>query len=523
MNVLVADDEYYARKAIVKMLGDLDLDITVLGDVETGKEAAAYIETHKNVDLVITDIRMPEMDGLQLAEMIFKNRQNIAVILTTGYADFSYAKQAIRYQVKDYITKPINRDELKNAVVKVLKEKQAMQGVIKRNVEKELLERSSEYLSLKELLRNRQLRAQFMSRTEERAQRFYYRVFILQTDYDFSENERSLLRNRMIPKLLGIQTETFYFKQNDEYVGIIFGGKESLEDADLLEELRAKLQIIRYQYHACSVTMGISKVHIGIDCLYDAYKEAVYIINQRLLQGWNRVYAYEILKHHSLMMDDQAESELYSVLEKGDAATAKQLIRKIFEREEFLQDGDIYSLYDLVINILMVISKVYRSLNHINQSSEDKMSFMFSRRYDLYNFKNICELEEYFSAIIDELCAVSGNQKETFKNSDMIKEMLEYIDRSYQHEISLNQLAVSKYFVNPSYLSRLFKLRVGKSFSKYVMEVRLKKAVELLENSVLKINDIAAAVGYNDTSNFIQIFKRNYGVTPEEYRKAKVF
>lgn len=128
MNVLVADDEYYARKAIVKMLGDLDLDITVLGDVETGKEAAAYIETHKNVDLVITDIRMPEMDGLQLAEMIFKNRQNIAVILTTGYADFSYAKQAIRYQVKDYITKPINRDELKNAVVKVLKEKQAMQG-----------------------------------------------------------------------------------------------------------------------------------------------------------------------------------------------------------------------------------------------------------------------------------------------------------------------------------------------------------------------------------------------------------
>ena len=176
-----------------------------------------------------------------------------------------------------------------------------------------------------------------------------------------------------------------------------------------------------------------------------------------------------------------------------------------------------------MINILMVINKVYRSLNHINQSSQDKMSFMFSRRYDLYNFKNICELEEYFSAIIDELCAVSGNQKETFKNSDMIKEMLEYIDRSYQHEISLNQLAVSKYFVNPSYLSRLFKLRVGKSFSKYVMEVRLKKAVELLENSVLKINDIAAAVGYNDTSNFIQIFKRNYGVTPEEYRKAKVF
>lgn len=518
MNILVVDDEYYARKAIVKMVGDSAPDMRVAADLETGKEAADYLEEHKNVDLVITDIRMPEMNGLELAEYIFKKGLDIAVIITTGYADFSYAKQAISYQVKEYLTKPINRDDLKEAIRKVVKEKADRQGEIRIRVEKQLLERSKEHLSFKELFRNSELRGRFMARTEELAKRFYYRVFIMQLNKQFSEEQREVVKARMVPKLFGTQADTFYFKQNDEYVGIIFGEKEILEEDELVTELQAKLRVIRYQYPECDVTMGVSKVHFGIKNLYETYKEAVYIMNQRLMQGWNRVYSYETLRTHSHVMSHQEESELHSALEKGDYQRAEKWIAEIFENEEFLQQGDIYSLYDLVINILMIINKVYRTLNHIDQSSEDKMSVMFSRRYDLYNFKNIRELEEYLLAIIHEICSVSGMNKGTSKNSNMIHDIMEYIDRSYQYEISLNELAVNKYFVNPSYLSRLFKERVGQTFSRYVMEVRLKKAVELLENSVLRVNDIAAAVGYNDASNFIQVFKRQYGLTPEEYR-----
>ena len=92
--------------------------------------------------------------------------------------------------------------------------------------------------------------------------------------------------------------------------------------------------------------------------------------------------------------------------------------------------------------------------------------------------------------------------------------------RNYQYDISVNELAAHKYFVNPSYLSRLFKSETGKTFSKYLTELRIQKAAELLKESSLKIGDVALCVGYNDVSYFIQTFKKRYCMTPEQYRNG---
>ena len=107
MNVIVADDEFFARKALVKMLEEMDLPITVCGEGENGKEVMELLRT-RPVDLVITDIRMPEMDGLALAKFIREQGYPTDVIIETGYADFDYAKTAIHYGVKEYIIKPLN-------------------------------------------------------------------------------------------------------------------------------------------------------------------------------------------------------------------------------------------------------------------------------------------------------------------------------------------------------------------------------------------------------------------------------
>ena len=105
-------------------------------------------------------------------------------------------------------------------------------------------------------------------------------------------------------------------------------------------------------------------------------------------------------------------------------------------------------------------------------------------------------------------------------SSDIIREITEYISRSYQYEISLQDFAEKKYFMNVSYLSRLFKANVGKTFSKYLIEYRLEKSRELLEQTILKVSDIATHVGYNDVSHYIQSFRKVYGMTPEEYRSS---
>ena len=129
---------------------------------------------------------------------------------------------------------------------------------------------------------------------------------------------------------------------------------------------------------------------------------------------------------------------------------------------------------------------------------------MFSRRYDLYKFKHIEELENYLKEMVIVICSGKENTK---KKSKIVEEIVHYVENNY--------------FVNYSYCSRLFSQETGMNFSKYLIQYRLKKAKTLLENKDMKISFIAFEVGYNDVSHFIQSFKKSYGLTPEEYRARK--
>lgn len=122
------------------------------------------------------------------------------------------------------------------------------------------------------------------------------------------------------------------------------------------------------------------------------------------------------------------------------------------------------------------------------------------------------ELKTYILQLLRDVC------DEESQKSSIIEDLLKYLEWNYQYDITVNELAAHKYFVNPSYLSRLFKAETGKTFSKYLIELRMKKAAELLKESGLKISDVAVCVGYNDVSYFIQTFKKHYTVTPEQFK-----
>ena len=165
-----------------------------------------------------------------------------------------------------------------------------------------------------------------------------------------------------------------------------------------------------------------------------------------------------------------------------------------------------------------MLSILNRHYHRSDSPSDDRVLLMFSRRYDLYNFKHMSELENYLLGMVREICCQAQGGMEN--SSDIIREITEYISRSYQYDISLQDLAEKKYFMNVSYLSRLFKANVAKTFSKYLIEYRLEKSRELLEQTILKVSDIATHVGYNDVSHYIQSFRKVYGMTPEEYRSS---
>ena len=187
---------------------------------------------------------------------------------------------------------------------------------------------------------------------------------------------------------------------------------------------------------------------------------------------------------------------------------------EIVEKEESAQ-----KLYVAVVGILKILGNYYAELyQEENIENIQDIRVMFSRRYDLYKFKHMEELENYLDEIVKNMCSGSSNTK---RKSKIIEEIIHYVEQNYYRNISLRELAENKYFINYSYCSRLFSQETGMTFSKYVIQYRLEKAKILLLNDNMKINYIAFEVGYNDVSHFIQSFKKTYGMTPEEYRIRK--
>lgn len=528
MKIVVVDDEFYARKALVKMLREFGGKFQVAADLETGKEAVEYIEQNPGIDAVITDIRMPEMDGIRLAEYLYRNYPEIQVIIETGYTDFEYAQEAIRYHVRDYITKPIHREELEKALENIWQEKLRAQSAAQR-IPESAVEYSKEQLSIRELYENSELQKQFMPKCFDCFETMSYRILLLQVEGKENAEQKAELKAALERQAGTKLCEVFYFSGNREYVLLSFLEKDEAESGihdEISDPLAAKgLRSLVSCANAVldwgnrelgfGLSAAVSREHQGREEFYDAYKEAVYAINQRLLQGWNKVFTCERKQkeQHISSLDQKDEAALRQALGRSDSEGAKEVLLRILEDPELSRNEDIYELYKRIISVLGIFNQQYRQSDH---GGDARMMVMFSRRYDLYNFRHMSELEDYLLDMIKQLC--SQSQEIPYNGRDIIIEITEYISRSYQYDISLQDLAEKKYFMNVSYLSRLFKANVGKTFSKYLIEYRLEKSRELLEKTILKVSEIAAHVGYNDVSHFIQSFRKVYGMTPKEYR-----
>ncbi|MFD0680653.1 MULTISPECIES: response regulator [unclassified Paenibacillus] len=499
MKILVVDDEFFARKAMVQMIQDWNPHV-ILYEAEDGREAMELLNKAKPI-LVLSDIRMPFLDGIELAAFIYEHHPDTANIIISGYDDFKYAQQAIRYKVEHYLLKPVDKEHIWT-LLEQYRDKVVM------STEKRLEDCFAALLY-------EGTPSKFIPLDIEVVDR--YAIAILRMNVNYKDDVKQAVK-----RLLSAAQLRAIIVGDRRYADMLVMWMYDSGGISLTAEWAGKhreffKQMIRdsSQSSEYSLSVGLSSVHTHITELAASYKEAKTALLYRLISGENQVYdaAFACRNHpYNYAAIDEWISCLHQKLLKGQTVEAADTMRH-FMTEAAQHNLSVNVLHDMCAKVTAMLNSVIELMNTRNEAAE-----VFLQQIDLHEYHSVESIAEEFAQVIAKLGErlLQGRVK-----TDMIEHIKNYMLHNYKQDILLEDLAKNMYFTDPAYLSRLFKKKTGMGFSQFLLSVRMLKAKSMLENdTTLTIAEVASAVGFNDYSYFIQMYKKSFGETPGKYKSG---
>lgn len=526
--LLVVDDEKLIRKGLIAKLAHNNINFSWIGEASNGEEAITLIQSEKP-DIVITDIRMPIMDGIQLIRWCRDSSLNTRFIILSGYAEFEYAEQALNMGVSAYILKPIEETDIVQAINK------AMNEIESHNQAKENAKDVAELgKDKKKLLLERVLNQIFHTSRD-----FENDVLLRQTCLkEIAPNTSYMLA------VLHIDSSSFYQSpfSYDDLLLIKFSIKNILEEVAcdcykiMVDNQRDINQIFILFYHvdqgrlkaACevfartayskiqtylqiSITIGVSGVVERLS--NEIYKQSRFAFEQKLILGSNQVFFFkEAIGNTSITLPEYKMKLLHRCMEVSDLNGIRSILNDIFLSEEASDIAGIYIrlAYSEVIRSLLKVCSNY----HLNNPKDS--DFLSGEVIDY--LEDSRQIIEYLYTMIADI--LTGKPTCGVDSKRIVENIKEFIRNNYTSEITVGELA-KKYAINTDYLSVVFKQETGKNMIRYLTEIRVENACKLLKETKSGISDISYSVGYPDRQYFNRIFKKIMGMTPAEYRKMK--
>jgi two-component system response regulator YesN len=492
MHILVVDDEYYARKALMQMIQDWNPAV-IVDEAEDGQEALDKL-AQDSYELVFSDIRMPRLDGIHLAAAIYEHYPLVLNVIVSGYDDFQYAQKAIHYKVQDYLLKPVERE----AIFALLQQMQvrlelAAQANLKEQLASLFYEEQSE--EVKRKLNLPPLGA--------------YWTAVLQA----ASADEELLAKLVNEAMREGEGAHWFFRDRryaNMFIVLVASVSQTLGDGS---RLKAVLEPIIEPYaeetKGAQISIGISDFHTDQADLTKSYKEAKYALLYRLFTGSSRVYLYEQVARnngYSLEMLEALLLPLYNKIVKNQAKEATDILSQLIHLVIDMKLS-VYTFHDTCSRIIVILNSIIETMNLRSPVSEPYLEPM-----DLYEYEDSSEVIGYLS---ERLIVITAKLKQAQSKQDIIEQIKQHVEQNYSHNIVLDDMAKTMFYTDASYLSRLFKKKHGTSFSNFLISVRMNNARSLLETSQnLSIAEVASAVGFNDYSYFIQMYKKFYGETP---------
>ena len=485
MRFAVADDVLLARKAVEKLILEWDRDSTVCCSCDNGDEVLKVLEDQK-VDVLVTDISMTGLNGIALSEVVRQRFPSVDVVLVSGYATFDYARAALHNGVRDYLLKPLKREDLFHTLdaIKKARAEEKRQEDLLREVQK----RAGSFLLLRYLSGEERPEDVLPREMTGLKNGCFFAAQIMVKGVKFEELSIRL-------RDLSFSRDLIFEDILHSGAGVIVSCGEERAVAVYDKKIRALGTLAeqeRKEGHPAAV--GVSMLLTGPDSIREAYSQARRACCLRLQDPERGLYRFDTDRGKELL----SKEDLHLIRNHLNA-------KRVKEAKEFC----LKKLIQPDMTTVLQLEQSYQALLGICFTMDMEAIYR-----PLWDFDDMNGLLDY----ICSMACCSGETDRTVNEGDIIDEIQAFLEDNYYCEISLNELAATKYFMNPNYLSRLFKARTGMGFSKYLLGLRMKKAEELLENGDMNINEVALMVGYTSPSYFIQNFKKYFGRTPGTQR-----
>ena len=544
LKIFLAEDEVVVRETIKRMIPWEELGFELVGEAADG-EMALPLLLRQQPDLLITDIKMPFMDGLTLARLAKKEIPGLKVVILSGYDDFNYAKQAIGIGVEDYLLKPITKNALIERLSEIRSryehEKTQKEYYEKFQREMQAYEKNSSRDFFEALVGGSMDMMEVYKRAEKLgldivAEAYNVLIFTMNCDEDFSgqRDEYSSWEAESLELLENFfagHSSAMLFRSNIFSYGVLLKGqRETIEENTraCVDEIR---KILSRQDGRREWFLAVGQSVKRLSQIQKSYHTASRAFSQRYLYDENILYydEMETMEHPG----GQAETEDNAYLQKVDVNALNPAILQKFlsnglqeETENFVKD------YFYAIGQEPMESLVFRNYVILNV------------RFSVISFiKGLgCDTNEMESADTEEVLAESGKNMESAiayakkmisqaieirdqnsgnKNRSILKTAVDFIDSHYMdEEISLNTVA-NVANVSSNHFSALFSQNMGQTFIEYLTSLRMNKAKELLRCTGMRSSEIAGEIGYKDAHYFSYLFKKTQGMTPSDYRKAR--
>ncbi|RED63531.1 response regulator transcription factor [Cohnella phaseoli] len=510
--VMLVDDEKIILDGISQMIDWASLETQLIGTASNGVDAFEKVK-ELQPDIVVSDIRMPGMDGLELVAAVHRSYPSIRFVLLSGFGEFDYASRAMQYGVKHYLLKPTNENKIAEALKEIVTELESDQqrerfvSTIKQGLQKAIPHVKQQVL--KEFVTNKTYGSRDWDYYRELFQfEFESPVRLLLFQLEGAVEFEHLFAIKNIAEDL-LDTTLLSTTIGDHVLVLV-------EDTLELSELYRRIHDIRdtfLRYYKLDATIALSEPD-GITQARSLYQETLQSLNYRFYLGEGGLITRkdtgargpEATGHF-----DFEEEKLTMPVQSGHREEAEQALSQ-------LMDELMRAKLDIHVTKTYVIQQF---VSLLRLGDPQQINRYYGRLSELVGMNTLQAIQELLENTVREIVQYHY-ERNVVKHTSIVRKVIDIVNEQLGNsELSLNQVAGEMLYMNADYLGKLFKKETGEKFSNYVVKARVKKATEMwAANPEIKIFEMAEMLGFGDNPQyFSQVFKKQMGCTPSEYAK----